>query len=125
MEGILGVQVPQQAKAVQWKGGPRTVLPHLVGRRKDKETNLLKKDRKYVSDLANLPQSMIADDLVAFLPNSMRRKELLEAMRGQLSQGKTVVLKGFVKTNDFQLSEEGLSDDFGCFPDRVIHIHGG
>ena len=63
---------------------------------KIKEINLQNKNSKDIAGLANILQSMIAHDLVVCLPNSME------------------------ETNKFQLSE----DNFGCFPDQVIHIHG-
>ncbi|KAF8418657.1 hypothetical protein L210DRAFT_3655539 [Boletus edulis BED1] len=123
VEGVLGVQVSQGSKTIEWKDGPKTVLPYLPVLGKGKVVNALQVDRAYVNDLARLPGSMLGSNNMAYVPKSTERKALVSQIRDHLAEGRTVVLRDYGNVDDFDFSLKGLLEEFGCFPDRIIQAH--
>ncbi|KAH0833798.1 hypothetical protein J3R83DRAFT_10946 [Lanmaoa asiatica] len=123
VEGVLGVQVSQGSKTIKWKDGPKTVLPYLPATSKGKVVNALQMDSAYVSDLANLPESMISRSNVAYVAKSTERKELVSQIQGNLAEGRTVVLRSYGSVDGFEYSLKGLLEEFSCLPGRIIQAH--
>ncbi|KAH0826479.1 hypothetical protein J3R83DRAFT_5482 [Lanmaoa asiatica] len=123
VEGVLGVQVSQGSKAIEWKDGPKTVLPYLPATSKGRVVNALQMDSAYVNDLASLPESMLSSSNVVYLPKSTECKELVGQIQGNLAEGRTVVLKGYGSVNGFEFSLKGLLEEFNCLPGRIIQAH--
>lgn len=122
--GVLGVQVSHKADTVSWTSGQTTVLPYLEGDGTGRSTNALQRDRDFVADLAHAPEALPSSDLVVFLPKDMAEEELLQAVREALSRNKTVVIRGYIDTKDFELTEEQLQKKYSIFVDRTVEPQG-
>ena len=122
--GVLGVQVSANADTVSWTSGQRTVLPYLENASGGRTSNALQVDRDYVADLARAPEALPSSDLVVFLSRDMEEQGLLQAAQEALSRNKTVVIRGYVDTKGFQLTEEELWKRFSIFVDRPVEPQG-
>ena len=122
--GIIGTQVGQGAKTVQWTDGPLTTLPYLGKKWGGTVRNVLSKDASYVSDMANFPVASPQSELVVFLDRRMFRHDLVNAARDALSRNKTVVIRGYMEDETFDFTMEALSDCFMASPDKPMNVHG-
>jgi hypothetical protein len=122
--GVLGVQVSANAEMVSWTSGQRTVLPYLENGSRARTKNVLQQDRDYVADLARAPEALPFSDLVVFLSKDTEEEALLQAAREALSRNKTVVVRGYVDTKGFELTEEELWKRYSIFVDRPVEPQG-
>ncbi|KAG6369037.1 hypothetical protein JVT61DRAFT_15614 [Boletus reticuloceps] len=122
--GVHGVQVSSNALTVTWTSGQRTVLPYLEGRdKRRKRINLLQPEAEYVKDMTALPECRVSSDFVQFLDGNLPKSALLKAAREALSLNKAVVIRGFLDVTGFELSMDGLMDEFNTLPTRPVGIH--
>ncbi|KAI9452915.1 hypothetical protein HD554DRAFT_2179724 [Boletus coccyginus] len=121
--GVIGTQVGHGAKTVQWTDGPLTILPYLGKKRGGSIRNVLSKDAKYVSNMADFPAANLQSELVVFLDRRMAKCDLLSAAREALSSNKTVVIRGYMEDETFAFTMEELSDHFMSSPDKPMGVH--
>ncbi|KAG6374579.1 hypothetical protein JVT61DRAFT_3933 [Boletus reticuloceps] len=117
-------QVSSNALTVTWTSGQRTVLPYLEGRdKRRKRINLLQPEAEYVKDMTALPECRVSSDFVQLLDGNLPKSALLKAAREVLSLNKAVVIRGLLDVTGFELSMDGLMDEFNTLPTRLVGIH--
>ncbi|KAF8418644.1 hypothetical protein L210DRAFT_3655529 [Boletus edulis BED1] len=121
--GVRGVQLHADAPTVQWTSGQRTVLPYLPEETDNGVVNTLDDDLQYVQALATLSESTPKSDAVAFLSKHDGHERLLSAAREALSMNKSIVVRGYVSTNNFDFSSEGLYDAFQTSEKMRLDCH--
>ena len=122
---VLGVQVDGRASTIEWASGQRTVLPFLPKRTRNRRLrNLLENDARYATNLAKLPEAGPSSAVVAYLDKTTPKHDLFKAARNALSLNKTVVVPGYVDTESFDFTVEGLEEYFGISPHKPVQAHG-
>lgn len=124
VSGVLGVQLHTEAPTIQWTSGQHTVLPYAPQEGEDQDTNALKKDLEYVKVLAALPESTPGSDTAMFLSKHDNHTQLLSVSREALSMNKVVVIRGYVDTEGFEFSPEGLYNAFQTSDNLKLDCHG-
>ncbi|KAI9452918.1 hypothetical protein HD554DRAFT_2179727 [Boletus coccyginus] len=122
--GVFRVQINGKAECIEWSSGQRTILPYLEVKNDDgKVGNDLIDDQRYVQDLARLPESQPSSLLVVFLDRHLQKAKLIEAARDALSKNKTMIVRGFFDVDAFELTMEGLVEEFNTLPSRPMDVH--
>ena len=100
------------------------VLPYLPKETEDGVINVLDDDQEYIVDLAQFPDATPGSNFVAFLSRHDSHLQLVEAAREALLLNKTVVIQGYVDTQNFKFSMEGLYNAFQTSEKGQLKCHG-